>query len=169
MGLLSSATWPQFLLLSYKNQTPVRPTALPLLRDQQLTPSHPAFPFVGRTFWTFDSSFSPVKTPVTASESDLRKRPNAGVLSSSGVEAPWWAGQWPPVCLPFRASSQMAIRPFTPSPPPPLKFRTAGFPQYGFKRAVSGDLHGPCHLYARSRPRAFYPWWDFRPSGTRGL
>jgi len=42
----------------------------------------------------------------------------------------------------------MAIRPFTPFPPPPLKFRTAGFPQYGFKRTVSSDLHGPRHLYA---------------------
>ncbi len=42
----------------------------------------------------------------------------------------------------------MAIRPFTPFPPPPLKFRTAGFPQYGFKRAVSSDLHGSHHLYA---------------------
>ena len=42
----------------------------------------------------------------------------------------------------------MAIRPFTPFPPPPLKFRTAGFPQYGFKRVVSSDLHGSRHLYA---------------------
>jgi hypothetical protein len=33
-------------------------------------------------------------------------------------------------------------------PPPPLKFRTAGFPQYGFKRAVSSDLRGSHHLYA---------------------
>jgi len=33
-------------------------------------------------------------------------------------------------------------------PPPPLKFRTAGFPQYGFKRAVSSDLRGSRHLYA---------------------
>jgi hypothetical protein len=49
---------------------------------------------------------------------------------------------------PFERRGKMAIRPFTPFPPPPLKFRTAGFPQYGFKRAVSSDLHGPCHLYA---------------------
>ena len=42
----------------------------------------------------------------------------------------------------------MAIRPFTPFPPPPLKFRTVGFPQYGFKRAASSDLHGSRHLYA---------------------
>jgi hypothetical protein len=26
-------------------------------------------------------------------------------------------------------------------PSPPLKFRTAGFPQYGFKREVDADLH----------------------------
>ena len=25
-------------------------------------------------------------------------------------------------------------------PPPPLKFRTVGFPQYGFKREVHDDL-----------------------------
>ena len=28
-------------------------------------------------------------------------------------------------------------------PLPPLKFRTAGFPQYGFKWTVSGDLRRP--------------------------
>ena len=67
---------------------------------------------------------------------------------SSGAEARWWAGQWLPACQPFRAAWQMAIRPFTPFPPPPPKFRTAGFPQYGFKQAVSRDLHGPSHLYA---------------------
>jgi len=33
-------------------------------------------------------------------------------------------------------------------PPPPLKFRTAGFPQYGFKQAVSSGLHGSRRLYA---------------------
>jgi hypothetical protein len=64
------------------------------------------------------------------------------------VEARWWAGQWLPSFQPFRASWQRAIRPFTPFPPPPLKFRTAGFPQYGFKRAVGSDLHGLRHLYA---------------------
>src|ERR1035438_210094 len=35
---------------------------------------------------------------------------------------------------PFRASWQMVIRPCIPVPPPPLRFRTAGFPQYGSKR-----------------------------------
>ena len=53
------------------------------------------------------------------------------------------------ICFsPFERRGKMAIRPFTPFPPPPLKFRTAGFPQYGFKRAVSSDLHGSRHLYA---------------------
>jgi len=35
---------------------------------------------------------------------------------------------------PFQASWQMVIRPSIPFPPPPLRFRTAGFPQYGSKR-----------------------------------
>jgi hypothetical protein len=51
---------------------------------------------------------------------------------------------------PFELRGKMAIRPFTPFPPPPLKFRTAGFPQYGFKQAVSGDLHCSRNLYAAS-------------------
>jgi hypothetical protein len=59
--------------------------------------------------------------------------------SSSRVEARRRAGQWLPAFQPFRASWQMAIRPFTPFPPPPLKFRTAGFPQYGFKRAFEAS------------------------------
>jgi hypothetical protein len=37
------------------------------------------------------------------------------------------------MCPPFRASWQMAVRPSILFPSPPLKFRTAGFPQYGFK------------------------------------
>ena len=49
---------------------------------------------------------------------------------------------------PFERRGKMAIRPFTPFPPPSLKFRTAGFPHTGFKRAVSSDLHGSRHLYA---------------------
>ena len=34
----------------------------------------------------------------------------------------------------------MATRPCNTFPPPSLKFRTVGFPQYGFKREVHGDL-----------------------------
>jgi len=49
---------------------------------------------------------------------------------------------------PFRASWQKVIRPSTSFPLPPLKFRTAGFPQYGFKRVVSSDLRRPRNLYA---------------------
>ncbi len=37
------------------------------------------------------------------------------------------------MCRPFRASWHMASRPCTSFPLPPLKFRTASFPQYGFK------------------------------------
>src|SRR5258705_1680514 len=35
----------------------------------------------------------------------------------------------------------MVIRPFMSFPLPPLKFRTVGFPQYGFKQAVRSALH----------------------------
>jgi hypothetical protein len=49
---------------------------------------------------------------------------------------------------PFGRRGKMAIRPFTPFPPPPLRFRTAGFPQYGSKRAVSRDLRCTRNLYA---------------------
>jgi hypothetical protein len=53
------------------------------------------------------------------------------------------------ICVsPFGRRGKMAIRPFTPFPPPPLKFRTAGFPQDGFKRAVSSDLQDSRPLYA---------------------
>lgn len=36
-------------------------------------------------------------------------------------------------------------------PPPSLKFRTVGFPQYGFKREVDADLH-PCPTRSSARP-----------------
>src|SRR6266542_2994599 len=49
---------------------------------------------------------------------------------------------------PFRASWQTVIRPFTSFPLPPLKFRTVGFPQYGFKPAS-----GNGHLRVRRRAR----------------
>ena len=38
---------------------------------------------------------------------------------------------------PFEASWQTVIRPSTSFPLPPLKFRTAGFPQYGFKPVLA--------------------------------
>ncbi len=53
------------------------------------------------------------------------------------------AGQWLPLCPPFRASWHKAIRPFAPFPPPPLKFRTVGFPQYGFKLAPATATFAP--------------------------
>ena len=58
--------------------------------------------------------------------------------------------------LPFRASWQRVIRPSKSFPPPPLKFRTAGFPQYGFKQAVRSALR-PC-------PAALtLPQWEISP------
>ena len=41
---------------------------------------------------------------------------------------------------PFPVSWQMVIRPCVTFPARPLKFRTAGFPQYGFKLNFGGDL-----------------------------
>ena len=38
------------------------------------------------------------------------------------------------------SGGQIATRPRSTFPPPSLKFRTVGFPQYGFKREVHGDL-----------------------------
>jgi hypothetical protein len=45
--------------------------------------------------------------------------------------------QWLPLCLPFRASWQMAIRSCRRFLHPLGSFRTAGFPQYGWKPAWS--------------------------------
>jgi hypothetical protein len=45
----------------------------------------------------------------------------------------------------------MATRPYNTFPPPSLKFRTVGFPQYGFKREVHGNLRASVarsNLYA---------------------
>ena len=60
---------------------------------------------------------------------------------------------------PFRVSWQKVIRPSTSFPPPPLKFRTVGFPQYGFKQAVRDALrhHGLTLTFPQwlSRPCAF--------------
>jgi hypothetical protein len=45
----------------------------------------------------------------------------------------------------------MGIRPCITFPPPSLKFRTAGFPQYGFKPAVGGHLR-PRGLIGAPKP-----------------
>lgn len=58
--------------------------------------------------------------------------------------------------LPFRASWQMVIRPCTPFPPPPLRFRTASFPQYGSKQVVNRDLRTAQRL-AYTRPQSRSP------------
>ena len=49
-------------------------------------------------------------------------------------------------------------------PAPPLKFRTLGFPQYGFKREFSGDLHLYKGLYAVtvSISPSYSPVWTFQ-------
>jgi hypothetical protein len=57
--------------------------------------------------------------------------------------------QWLPLCLPFRASWQMAIRSYRRFLHPLGSFRTAGFPQYGWKPASS-----PCVL-PRPSPASF--------------
>jgi hypothetical protein len=44
----------------------------------------------------------------------------------------------------FRTSWQMVIRPSTSFPLPPLKFRTAGFPQYGFKPVPAAATFASC-------------------------
>jgi len=46
--------------------------------------------------------------------------------------------------------------------PPPLKFRTAGFPQYGFKWVVDGDLRRRTDLYA-------LPAWLMSPVAPRRM
>jgi hypothetical protein len=38
------------------------------------------------------------------------------------------------------------------SPPPSLKFRTAGFPQYGFKLDFNHNLHPKCRAYQTRIP-----------------
>ena len=45
--------------------------------------------------------------------------------------------------------------------PPPLKFRTAGFPQYGFKREVNANLRRETRLIRRSS-RKGSPLWPLR-------
>ena len=47
------------------------------------------------------------------------------------------------VCSPFGRRGKRSSGPTSGFPLPPLKFRTAGFPQYGFKRAVNCALRRP--------------------------
>jgi len=43
-------------------------------------------------------------------------------------------------------------------PSPPLKFRTAGFPQYGFKRDVESDLrHRTTYTHPKPGSSALWP------------
>jgi hypothetical protein len=64
------------------------------------------------------------------------------------------------------ANSRQTIQSF---PPLSLKFRTAGFPQYGFKRAVSRALRRrpagfDAATVALSSMRVLIPQWDVRPA-----
>ena len=54
----------------------------------------------------------------------------------------------------FVAKGHQTIASF---PPPPLKFRTVGFPQYGFKPDFNRDLHPPCELKHWTRIRSNTP------------
>ena len=85
--------------------------------------------------------------------SRLRFRVLRDGSASSRKEARRRVGQRLPVCPPFGASWQMAARPCDTVPRSSLKFRTAGFPRYGFKpdtirrhlrrlrRLIGGRLH----------------------------
>jgi len=84
----------------------------------------------------------------------------------------------------FRVACQMVTRPCNTSPASPLKFRTSGFPQYGFKLRFNHDLHLHTKSLSASpafplNPKAYtwlrscltesqyaIPYEDFRPIGT---
>jgi len=83
--------------------------------------------------WPWSSS----SFPLFASVRILRSACGPEKGEPSGVEARVDLGQRLPMCQLFRASGQMAARPCLSFPPPPLKFRTVGFPQYGFKLALA--------------------------------
>jgi len=53
----------------------------------------------------------------------------------------------------FRAAWQMTTKPCITSPTPALKFRTAGFPQYGFKAGFSDGAF--LHQQPHSLPPSF--------------
>src|SRR6266851_6726707 len=78
----------------------------------------------------------PARTPVNASTLPLR--------ATSHDSGPLWVGRvrW------WRGSGLRMMPTF---PPPPLKFRTAGFPQYGFKAGIS-DGAFPCGAEQSRRP-----------------
>ena len=77
---------------------------------------------------------------------------------SSREQARRHVGELFPMYPPFRAAWQMTTTPCITFPAPSLKFRTAGFPQYGFKAGLSGGafLHTPSRTVC-FRPSCF-PW-----------
>ena len=69
----------------------------------------------------------------------------------------------------FMANGRQTVPSF---PPPTLKFRPAGFPASGFKRAVNSDLRGSRRLYAATveiSPCAFDSVVRLAPGGTHGF
>ena len=71
-------------------------------------------------------------------------------LMVSRAEARLCLGRRLPLCPSFRISWQMVVMPCITFPLPSLQFRTAGFPQYGYKPESGRDLRG--HL-----PRLYAP------------
>ena len=101
--------------------------------------------------WAWSSRFA-------AREGRGRKKLREGKMAemSSRAEAHSTRRSWITQCPLSAWEGALAVPVF---PPPPLKFRTAGFPQYGFKPVVNGNLH-PHGLICRPsffRPRAIQP------------
>ena len=67
---------------------------------------------------------------------------------------------------PFGRCGKMAIRPFTPFPPPPLKFRKVGFPDYGLKVGMS-DGAFPSSLSLKPAPGIHDCFVGLHPSFAR--
>ena len=70
----------------------------------------------------------------------------------SREQARRWVGELLPVYPLFRAAWQITAKPCITFPAPPLKFRTAGFPQYGYKAGLSD---GAFPRTTRSLPSSF--------------
>jgi hypothetical protein len=143
--------------------------------------------------------------PFTAELAPTRVSPGQGLLSLLGPTIPCrgrtftckhvkdrrlhveWSGgatgldQWLPVFRPFRASWQMATRSCPRFLRPLYSFRTAGFPQYGWKPALSSralpkpfgasfDAGAAVHPFlAISYPGVWNGGCAHRPLAQRGL
>ena len=63
--------------------------------------------------------------------------------------------------------ARTGLRMMPTSPSPPLKFRTAGFPQYGFKAGLSGRAFPSDESFGLHLPFVL-PTWPFLPAQCRG-